>query len=334
MANQPYLATWFSKNKNLLLANLALLLLLLAFVTFFIPSKSAKSQPTHIPIIVGNPQLFPVRVDGRGWGFINSAGEKVIAPDFEEIQAFSEGLAAFKVNKKWGFLDESGNVVIPPRFDAAGEFHNGLAEVVFDETRVFGLKIPRRRAAFINRHGEEIIDGSRFQAINGFQEGLAAVQVGNQWGFINLHGQVVIQPQFEVAYDFSEGLSLVFKDGKYGFITPTGDWQIPPQLVSASSFHNGLARTLMITPEGRELHGFCDQHGKLIISTKFEDAENFSEGLAAVRKNGKWGFIDVSGKVVIPFQFESVDSFSSGRAMVFLGNGPTKDANYGYIDAN
>lgn len=333
MTSQPYLATWFSKNKNLILANLVLLLLPLAVVTLFIPSKSAKSQPTHIPVIEGNPQLFPVRVDGRGWGFINAAGEKVIPPDLDEAGPFSEGLASVKINRKWGYINETGTMVIQPRFDAAGEFHSGLAEVVFDETKVFGLKIPRPRAAFINRQGEEIIDCARFQSHSEFQEELAAVQIDNKWGFINTLGQITIQPEFEAAFNFSEGLSLVFKNEKYGFITPNGDWQISPQFESASDFHDGRARVAKGVWDREEMVGFCDRQGKIVIPFEFEDAKDFSEGLAAVRKNGKWGFIDVSGKVVIPFQFQSVDSFSSGRAMVFLGNGPTKDANYGYIDS-
>ncbi|MBI4748795.1 MAG: WG repeat-containing protein [Acidobacteria bacterium] len=333
MTSQPYLATWFSKNKNLILANLVLMLLPLAVVTLFIPSKTAKPQSNQLPVIIGNPQLYPVYIHRRGWGFINANGAKVIPPTLEEVTPFSEGLAGVKMNGKWGYINETGTLVIQPRFDAAGEFHNGLAKVVFDEIKRFGVLIPRPPIAFINRHGEKVIDCLQFQSVNGFQEGLAAVQIDNKWGFINLQGQVVIQPEFEIAYDFSEGLSLVFKDGKYGFITPSGDWQIPPQLISASSFHNGRAKILVIAQDEAESYGFCDRQGKLVIPAEFEDASNFSEGLAAVRKNGKWGFIDAEGKVVVPFQFQTADSFSSGRAAVFLGNGVTPDAKYGYIDS-
>lgn len=45
---------------------------------------------------------------------------------------------------------------------------------------------------------------------------------------------------------------------------------------------------------------------RFITDAEFDHAWIFSEGLAAVAKNGKVGFIDQTGKVVIPFRFEYV----------------------------
>jgi hypothetical protein len=333
MTSQPYLATWFSKNKNLILANLILLVLPVYFVMGFLLSKPVvKPQVIQPSLIIKNHQLFPVYLSSQGHGFVDETGKIVIPPVFDDTEVFSEGLGAVKFHGKWGFIDETGTMVIQPRFDAAGEFHNGLAEVVFDETRVFGLKLPRRRAAFINRQGEEVIDCAQFESHSEFQEGLAAIQIGNRWGFINTQGQVTIQPEFEATFNFSEGLSLVFKNEKYGFITPAGDWRISPQFESASDFHDGRARVAQAARDEEEKVGFCDRQGKIVVPFEFEDAKDFSEGLAAVQKNGRWGFIDTAGTVIVPFQFQSVGSFSNGRAVVFLGNGTTQDANYGYID--
>ena len=54
----------------------------------------------------------------------------------------------------------------------------------------------------------------------------------------------------------------------------------------------------------------------------------FNEGLAAVKKDGKWGFIDKNGQVAIPIQldFDEVDIFHEGLAAV------EKDGKCGYID--
>ena len=53
-----------------------------------------------------------------------------------------------------------------------------------------------------------------------------------------------------------------------------------------------------------------------VIAPQYEDAQLFNEGLAAVKKDGKWGYINESGEVVIPFQYDVAGQFSEGHAIV------------------
>ena len=54
----------------------------------------------------------------------------------------------------------------------------------------------------------------------------------------------------------------------------------------------------------------------VMITPQYEDADSFSEGLAAVKKDGKWGYIDETGKTVIPFEYDYAFPFSEGLAVV------------------
>lgn len=54
----------------------------------------------------------------------------------------------------------------------------------------------------------------------------------------------------------------------------------------------------------------------IAISPQYEDAQLFSDGLAAVKKDGKWGYINEDGETVIPFEYDVVGSFSEGLALV------------------
>lgn len=62
--------------------------------------------------------------------------------------------------------------------------------------------------------------------------------------------------------------------------------------------------------------GFIDSKGKLKITPQFDEAYEFSEGMAAIKLKNRWGFIDQSGKITIKPQFENVESFHEGLAFV------------------
>ena len=72
------------------------------------------------------------------------------------------------------------------------------------------------------------------------------------------------------------------------------------------------------------------------IAQQYEAADDFSEGLAAVKIKGRWGYIDKAGRTVIKPQFDNAEKFIEGIAAVSVGwaNGdvPQTKAKGGYID--
>ena len=64
--------------------------------------------------------------------------------------------------------------------------------------------------------------------------------------------------------------------------------------------------------------GFINPEGKLITPIEWEDASDFSEGLACVAdpQSGRYGYINTSGSLVIPCQWEDARPFISGYAEV------------------
>jgi len=64
-----------------------------------------------------------------------------------------------------------------------------------------------------------------------FSEGLAAVKVGDKWGFVDTTGRMAIEPQFDFAAPFFDGLALVqmgTEDAKRGYIDKTGSYVWKP----------------------------------------------------------------------------------------------------------
>ena len=130
---------------------------------------------------------------------------------------------------------------------------------------------------------------------------------------------------------FSEGLACVNVGGKYGYIDKTGRFAIEPQFSFAENFSDGLA---LFSDEKGGL-GYLDKKGKVVIKPKYEWARGFSEGLAAVcLKNGdgslenrKYFYIDKNERMASDSLFCLAGDFHDGIALVKV-----YDDGYNYVD--
>lgn len=80
-------------------------------------------------------------VGGDGhWGFIDKTGSFAIAPEFDQVTAFTEGVAAVCVDLQkdtWGYIDAGGGWAIEPQFHHARPFSHGLALVVIGDKQAY-----------------------------------------------------------------------------------------------------------------------------------------------------------------------------------------------------
>ncbi len=111
------------------------------------------------------------------------------------------------------------------------------------------------------------------------------------------------------------------ENDKWGYKNKKGEIVIEPQFDYADDFSEGLAA---IKIGGK--WGYINKEGKYVINPEFDKVDYFSEGLAAVKIRGKWGYINTEGKFVIEPKFDWVSPFSKGLAEVKVG-----DKNY-YIN--
>jgi len=171
-----------------------------------------------------------------------------------------------------------------------------------------------------------------------------------KWGYINQQGKVVIPFQFGLAYGFSEGLAPVQIDGKYGYINQSGNYQISSAYSFAGYFYHGNALVsenglnYLINSNGEKLtegytdmqmlndqyyaykkgglYGIKDLAGNIVKQPFMSDFFGYSEGLAAVKIQGKWGFMDENFKIVITPKYTEklIYAFHNGYAR-FKQNG-------------
>lgn len=259
---------------------------------------------------IGQQIYIPANSNGY-WGFINTTGEWVIEPQYEDAQSFSEGLAAVKYYGKWGYIDAQGKWHIQPKFADAKKFHEGIACVLqFDHW------------GYIDMSGQWIIE-PKFKKASAFGEKKALVGSEGNLRIIDRSGSSAISFPVRDGITFSEGLAYVEYDGYKGYINPKGQWQIRHPYEKSFSFSEGLAIFKL-----NSQYGFLDVLGKKAVEPVFGDATRFSGGLAAVRQYQSWGYINAYGEVVINYKYEDATPFQYGYAAV------KKDGKYGLINSD
>ncbi len=160
-------------------------------------------------------------------------------------------------------------------------------------------------------------------------------------GFAALVAHIIYEDRYGRDYcdrRISDNLSLhSFSDNKWRvYDRQTGEYTTDKiNWVSSVSMNNSLA--VYALPNKR---GYIDVNtGRIVIDAEtnnYSKAWIFSEGVAAVSKNGKIGFINAENEVVIPFQFDFPYEYSLWDFNYIFYNGycamTNADGDIGLID--
>jgi hypothetical protein len=307
--------------------------------------------------------LYPIR-DGRKFGFINRSGTVVVQPQYDAVGECREGRIRVTVGSLSGYMDTTGKLVIEARYDTAGEFKNERAVVrmgdkyeLIDPAGKLIAQIPYRvlgdfhqgllrvqasgrtddagkrlptTYGFVDRQGKIVIE-PKFMPAGEFPDDPADLPVAgldHDWCYFDRNGKIVIRipmgPHLNNANLFMNGRLLVKQGFTWGYQDASGNWAIPPKYNDAQNFEDGLARV----QDGAKWI-VIDTQGKevKIDPKKPRRLQPYSEGLALAAENDLLGWIDSKGKLAFPLRkYEEAHKFSSGMARIKL------DGMYGYLD--
>ena len=265
-------------------------------------------------------------------GYIDTKGYIVIPPKFYYSEPFSEGLAIVRdavaeplyTNKacitpsklRCAYLDTLGNAVTEFKYESLTRFGSGRGigsykkikrenVDIADTTIVWETySIPR---FLINRDGKVIKELNFNYDYYGFSRG--GISVASDGFFMR-------------SFIGKENISYYYIDIKGNFLEPLkglSEYQLDSlsrcddimqvlpdnaNIAAATYFNEGFAG---ISPDKKHwfvldkyllIHGYGDE-------SIFDGFQAFNNGLAAVKKNGKWGFINRKIKEQIPCKYDS-----------------------------
>tara|TARA_R110002074_G_scaffold75130_5_gene171925 strand:- start:514 stop:2097 length:1584 start_codon:yes stop_codon:yes gene_type:complete len=173
-----------------------------------------KPNKTANGIFPGNEGAYGAQI-GDGFGFINASGDTLIAPNFDQVSVFSEGMASVKLGTKWGYINHHQALVIPYEYSSAGAFKEGVAIVQAEG-----------KYDLINNSGTSMIDGP-LQRISRTSDGYYLLENNGLFGLAKPDGTIISHPVYEEIRREAKDKILVRKGDKYGVIKENGDFELP-----------------------------------------------------------------------------------------------------------
>lgn len=283
--------------------------------------------------------LTAVKYDDS-YGVIDDSGKIYADISFDYASPFFYSTENEDETRLWGFFKQgeyvylaNSNLIrqqyLPSEIESSTGVGSGLLSCKIGD-----------KYCYYNLDGEPVMNNKQFDYASKFMTDIAAVCEGNAWYFINTKGEKILSTGFnhiklngfdecvkkQTVYakkDSASGYTAYkYADGK---LTETkvvvDDVDLPP---------NGNC-TMIAYREG-DLWGYMDTDLKTVIKPQYEEAKSFSNGLAGVKKDGKWTVINENNESVLDVEDDvtEIGYFDS----VTFGNGKTGNFCFVRINGN
>ena len=224
------------------------------------------------------------------YGFIDEAGEQVIACNFSDASDFCEGLARVKKFGKFGFIDKNGEQVIKCKFDDASDFCNGLAKVKINgksfEIDTSG-KDPNAKE---NDEKVEIL-----KDISSFQSDIVELKKDEEFKPINVKDEDIRKIEIPIEFDDAKRIdrssvvkNIVQEDGKWYEVDADG-----------------------------KMRPLDENSNEMEFLTKFTESDEFKKILSDSTKVFEWSNVSVNGKdIVLDKDGKKIDLSKEGKFVI------------------
>lgn len=145
--------------------------------------------------------------NGRKWGYMDNNGVIIIKPQYEEVCAFKNNLAAVKKKGKWGFVNKQNKTIIPFDYDVLKPVHRFKKFYDYNRTlfcnyegKLYAPVCYRGRWGFIDTFNKTVIPFCYEDVCinpNVETSKLLCVKANNKWGFIDKKRNTILKFVFD-----------------------------------------------------------------------------------------------------------------------------------------
>jgi len=235
-------------------------------------------------------------------GAVNRDGTIAVAPEFDWVDAFHEDRALVRQTGLYGYVDTAGRLIAKPQYRIAGTFFRGYAQVDVEGTSGLidreGRTVLEPRYGFVAPFTTDVFWASEDRSIS---DGVTGTE---QFAGDGLSFTVVFQGVPD---------KKLISGGKFGLVDRTASWIRRPDVLAIRPF-DPVHRAVMWAKADAGW-GLIRPDGTWFVMPTFQDAHQLVDGLAPVKRGGKWGYVDRNGVLTIEPQFDLAGYFEVGRSL-------------------
>lgn len=289
---------------------------------------------------ITSQSYFTVFKDNK-WGVINSSGETIISPSYEEMIIIPDSkkdvfVCTYDVDYETGeyktkVLNSKNNEIYTDYEQIEAIQNNDNINNVWYEENILRVK-KDGKYGLINLDGKQILntDYDEITAISGIKNSLKTKKDG-KCGIVNTEGTTIIENKYaditNLGKDDKAGFIVEEDNGKYGVVSYTGTQVLDNKYDKIEKIH---ANDMYVISEGNK-QKLINKDGSVVLESGYDKIKTLltkKENGIIYEKDGKFGVMNLSGETTISADNEDLQEARDG---IFIAK---RNGKYGIIDLN
>lgn len=315
----------------------AVIILFFVIIMFIVGIKKLVTIETGSTGKISTISYFPVYTDGK-WGIINSNGDIIIEPQYEEMPIIPNDLktifiCTYDVNyengtyktkvineKNESIITGYDNIYFIDIVNKNSELNVANNTLIVEKDGKFGL---------VDLSGKNLldVDYDKIEILEGIDNSLIITK-GEYVGLCDYQGNIIINVVYKeikgIENDYKNGYITVNDANLYGMVDFNKTVIFDNQYLDIKPIHASNKYVVKID----EGYRIVDKNGKLINENSFEDIKEINDDNIVYKENGKYGIITINLEKKIEPQYEDL-SLMKANQYIAKNNGA-----YGIINTN
>ncbi len=257
----------------------------------------------------------------------------ILTKDEEQGKITSKDYAVVFKDNKWGVIDSNGNIVIDPSYEEMITIPNSKNDVflcIYDVNYETG----EYKTKALNSKNQEIL--TQYEQIEGisnkdtnhniwYEDNVLKVKKDGKYGVIHLTGKELTTCQYDeiVAVEGIKGILKVTKDGKVGIINQEGKEVLSTQYAEVTNIGEDSKDGFIIKGENGK-YGIVNYSNQTILETKYDAIEKIHRNdMYVVKQAGKQVLVKKDGTEVLSTGYDEIKGIlkNADNGIIYTKNG-------------